>query len=147
MQLVDTKDLKIYCSSEPDPYARVVMPDDSPEEIEDKEDFPFKLGNPIWMEIIYKEKLYELFFRKGWKWNGANIPEIFWIIFGSNARPKYLLPSMVHDRLCNDKYIIYNNRYLSSLIFKELLLACKSPKSTAFLMFHSVDNYQKFQNW
>jgi hypothetical protein len=142
IQLVNTKDLNIICSENPEPYARVIMPCDSPEQIIEKREFPFKLKNEIVMRVDYKGLIYPVIFKQGYIWDGATIPKYIWSFIGSNADPQYLLASMVHDKLCYAKHLIDNNRYLSSIVFKELLLSCKVPKLKANIMFIAVDTYQ-----
>jgi len=147
MFLVNTKDLQIYCSDTPKTRARMIMPEDPPALKTDKEDFPFKLDNKVRINVYYKKRLYTLNFEAGFKWDGTSIPSLFWMLIGSKEDNHFLLASMVHDLLCNNKKLIDNNRYLSSLVLKELLLSCGVSKLKANLMFVAVDNYQRFQNW
>ncbi len=142
-ELVYTDKLIITCSDLPQPYARSISPFDSNEVAKEKELLPFKLRNKVDVEIIADSNKYTLNFEAGFIWNGASIPSWLWVFAGSNADPKYLTPSMVHDLLCNNHNLINNDRALSSLIFKELLLACKVPKYKANLMYMVVDNFQK----
>lgn len=145
--LVNNSTLNITISAIPEPYARTITPLDSPEIAKEKEDFPFKLKNGLIITVEYKNKSYILELKDGFIWNGASIPKWLWIFTGSNADPEYLLPSMVHDLLCNNRGLIDRNRYLSSLIFRELLIACGVPKFKANSMFFAVDNFQKFCGW
>jgi len=140
--------LKIISDVMPEPYARIITMEDRFSTRQEKQDFPFKLKEQVVMDIFYKDKHYILDFEKGFIWNGANIPTSLWGIVGSNANPAFLLPSMAHDKLCNEPNLIERNRLLSSLVFKELLLACGVSKFKANMMFFFVDNYQKlFCKW
>ena len=94
-----TKNFDITIKGDPEKcYARVIMPDDSAKEIADKKKYPFKLAESIWFTFTYQEQNYELFFCKGWKWDGATIPPICWFFVGSNDSPEFLFASMIHDR-------------------------------------------------
>lgn len=94
--------------------------------------------------IFYKDEQYCLLFEKGYRWDGATIPKgVRWII-GPKGDPCFLLASMVHDKLCENHKFIKNDRYLSSLIFRELLIACGVSEFKAKIMFFAVDNFQKF---
>ena len=50
---------------------------------------------------------------------------------------------MVHDYMCECKWLVDYDRYLSSLIFYELLLASSVPKWKAKIMRTAVELYQK----
>ena len=80
---------------------------------------------------------------KGYTWDGASIPFGFRWILGGKGNPKFLVPSCVHDRMCEEKGLVKYNRRLSSIIFKELLISCGCGKTRANIMFGAVDNYQK----
>lgn len=122
-----------------------LLPEDKQEAIEKK---PYLCRKRSLVNIYYKDEQYCLLFRRGYTWDGATIPAGFRWLIGAKGDPKFLFPSMVHDKLCENHSFIKNNRYLSSLIFKELLLACGVGKVKAELMFIAVDNFQKaFGKW
>ena len=50
---------------------------------------------------------------------------------------------MIHDVLCENKDYVDYNRYLADKVFERLLFVAGVPAFTRWLMFHSVDNYQK----
>lgn len=93
--------------------------------------------------IHYGEEQFVILCEKGYDWDGASIPYGFRWIIGAKGSPEFLIPSMVHDKLCENHEIVKNNRYLSSVIFRELLLACGVGKIRANIMFGAVDTYQK----
>lgn len=64
-------------------------------------------------EVIRKE----IIIPKGWAFDGASIPPVFWSIVGKPTDSKLLVPAMVHDWLYGKMF----NRELSDEIFKELL--------------------------
>lgn len=145
--LAKTDELKIFCDKEPKPDFRMITPYSSEEERKDIEEFPFILEEAVIMDIWYKGKWYLLHFPDCYKWNGASIPKWAQPLIGSFADPRFLLASMPHDLVCNNRQLIDNNRLLSSKIFYEILKACGVNKALAYLMFVVVDNFQKTQNW
>ena len=104
------------------------------------------------LKVIIKDKVeqedYEIIIEKDYTWNGANIPRIFWRLMGSMTDNRFLIPSMIHDKLCENHDLIDDNRYLSTIIFERLLCVSKVNPFSRWLMKHSVDNYQKIcGNW
>lgn len=93
--------------------------------------------------IFYKEEQFVILCEKGYDWDGASIPFGFRWLIGAKGSPQFLVPSMVHDKMCENHNFIKNNRYLSSLIFRELLIAYGVGKFKANVMFNAVDNFQK----
>lgn len=97
--------------------------------------------------VYYKDKQYVILTPKGYDWDGASIPFGFRWIIGAKGSPEFLYPSLVHDRLCENKEFIDYNRKLSSIIFRELLIAYKVSKFKADIMYEAVDTFQKTQGW
>ena len=109
---------------------------------------PFINKKRVAMRVFYKDEQYFIVIPKGYDWDGATIPYGFRWIIGAKTSPEFLIPSMFHDRLCENHDFIKNDRYLSSLIFRELLIACGVGKFKANVMFNAVDNFQKiFGGW
>ena len=109
---------------------------------------PYKLSEGIWIKVIYKTNIpYTFYIPSGYRWNGANIPFGLYNIIGSPSDPKFKVASMVHDFLCENHFVIDNNRYLSTKIFDGLLSEVGVSGIKRFLIFHAVDNYQKFCKW
>lgn len=109
---------------------------------------PFIVVADIGILVEYKNCSYDFVIPKGYDWNGANVPPFAWLLIGQQKEPRFKLASCVHDFLCEHKYVIDSNRYLSTLIFEAL---CEHfGRFNAFkrwAMFHSVDNFQKFCGW
>ena len=109
---------------------------------------PFVLTKKLDIEIKFEGAEYIFSIPEGYDWNGANVPPCFWFIIGQQKEPRFKLASMVHDYLCENKYVINHNRYLSTLVFETL---CEYfGRFNAFkrwMMFHSVDNFQKLNKW
>lgn len=109
--------------------------------------FPFVCLHHIEVTIKYKNKIYEFPISRGYRWDGATIPRIFWRLIGAKTDPRFLIPSMIHDVLCENKHYVDYDRYLADKIFERLLFVAGVPAFTRWLMFHSVDNFQKFNHW
>ena len=143
MIFCDNKDLKIVSDVEPHVCARTVLPDMSKSEIFDIEKRPYLNKTGVTYTINHKGEEYRIYIPKGYSWDGATIPFGFRWIIGGKGNPQFLIPSCVHDKMCENKWLIDYNRELSSLIFKELLLACGCNKIKAQVMFLAVNGFQK----
>lgn len=121
---------------------REVMPFDDNKTIKDKNKKPFMAVKSAILKVKYDSKEYTIANESGYTYDGASIP--FKI---GKGNMKLLIPSLYHDIMCENKYIIDYNRKLSSMIFKELLLQCKVNKITANIMYEAVDLYQHFMGW
>lgn len=105
---------------------------------------PFITTEDISIVIEYENKTYNFTIKKGYDWNGANVPPFAWLIIGQQKEPRFKLASCVHDFMCEHHEVIGNNRYLSTLIFEALCEYFGRFNSLKrWAMFHSVDNYQK----
>jgi hypothetical protein len=154
--LLITKELRIDVSEYPDCDIRETTPKDSKEIKDDKKLRPFILNNSISISCVYYTEisgicnnplLFDFNITKGFTWDGATIPRILWPLIGGKGSPEFLIASLLHDLCCQNKYILNGNRYLSSLILKEVLIACGTPKWKAGIMFVSVDLFQRTQGW
>ena len=126
---------------------RIVVPTMSKQEKADAKAKPFLNRRRLLVDVNYKDKVYCFVIPKFYYWNGANIPRVFWRLMGSTSEPSFLIPSMVHDILCENHEYIEGDRYLSSLIFRALLKTAGINPLSRWAMFHSIDNFQKFQHW
>lgn len=141
------ENLLIYFSQVPSVGVRVILPTMDIELKKNITKKPFLNRERLLVDIRYNNEHYCFVIPKFYYWNGANIPRIFWRLIGAKSEPKFLIPSMVHDILCENHGYINNNRYLSSLIFKALLKTAGVNPVSRWAMFHSVDNFQKLQKW
>ena len=140
-------ELSIAFSTVPSVGVRIVLPSMDKELKNNIAKKPFINRERLLVDIKYNDKCSCFVIPKFYYWNGANIPRIFWRLIGAKSEPKFLIPSMVHDILCENHNYIDNNRYLSSLIFRALLKVGGVNPITSQLMFCCVDNFQKFQGW
>ena len=139
-----TDEIRIVSDIIPHCDVKIPTPNPTKEELKAIKAKPFINHERVMFTIYYKMDQYVLLFDRGYDWDGATIPAGFRWIIGSKGSPEFLIPSMVHDKLCEKHSFIKNNRYLSSLIFKSLLLASGVGKTRADIMFNAVDNFQKF---
>lgn len=111
--------------------------------------FPFENKAELKVALFdaRKFKKYEFTIRKNYCWDGATIPRVFWRLIGSKTEPEFLIPSMIHDVLCENHSYVNNDRYFADKVFERLLYVAGVPAFKRWLMFHSVDNFQKFCGW
>lgn len=118
------------------------------EELENALRKPFFVSADVKIEVWYKNEKYHFTIPKGYDWNGANVPPFAWLIIGQQKEPRFKLASCVHDYICEHKNVVGHNRYLSTLIFETLCeYFGRFNALKRWAMFHSVDNFQKFQGW
>ena len=109
---------------------------------------PFILTKKLDVEIKFEGAEYLFTIPENYDWNGANVPPCCWIVIGQAKEPRFKLASMVHDYICEHKEVINYSRYLSTLVFEALCeYFGRFNAIKRWMMFHSVDNFQKLQNW
>ena len=95
-----------------------------------------------------KSKSYGFEIPKGYCFDGASIPRVFWRLIGSKTDNSFLIPALVHDILCEHHNYIDNDREFSTEVFNALLEVSEVGKFKRFLMKHSVNVFQKlFCKW
>lgn len=143
------KDVGVYFDNMPDIRIRYAAPGATKKEKESIKKYPFINNKNLAVSIFdYKNnKSYEFTIPKDYCFDGASIPRIFWRIIGSKTDNTFLVAAMVHDYLCENHNLIDNNRYLSTLVFNDLLEVGGVPAFKRWIMKHSVDNFQKFCGW
>ena len=143
------EEISILFDKVPNVTMRYVTPFTTDEEKEEINKKPFI--NLSELKVILQDKIeqetYEFIIPKNYTWNGANIPRIFWRLMGSMTDNRFLIPSMIHDVLCENHDYIDNDRYFSTIVFERLLYVSKVNPFSRWLMKHSVDNWQKFCDW
>lgn len=109
---------------------------------------PFIVMHDLGIKIKFEGEEYSFVIPCFYDWNGANVPACAWLFIGQRTDPRFKLASCVHDYMCEHKYCVRNNRYLSSLVFETLCeYFGRFNAVKRWAMFHSVDNFQKFQGW
>lgn len=141
--------MQICFSGIPKVKERFITPYHNEKEAENILKKPYKnltdLNVYIWDEET--EQAHTFTIPKGYEFDGASIPRIFWRIVGANTDNRFIVAAMVHDFMCENHSVVENNRYLSTRIFNNLLKVGGVPAFKRWLMKHSVDNYQKFCKW
>ena len=136
-------DLLVEIFGDPDIDVREVFPGESKEDIKKKNKKPFIARQGAIIKIAYisqkgKSEFYSFSNVPGYEYDGATIP--FRI---GKGNMKLLIPALFHDIMCENKDKIGFNRYLSSLVFRELLIKCKVNKVIAQGMFLAVEIFQR----
>lgn len=135
-------------NNEPITGVRKPLPSDTKEERQEKLDKPFINKLDVIFNVDYLGSHYEIEIPRLYCWNGADVPRIFWRLIGSPDNPNFLTASMIHDYMVTNRECVNNDRQLSSIIFRELLIGSGVSKIKAYIMYYAVDIYQKlFCNW
>lgn len=110
---------------------------------------PFICDEELFVTLIdeIEQTTYEFLIPKGYTWDGATIPRMFWRLIGPKSDNRFLVPSLIHDVLCENHDYIDGQRYLSTIIFERLLYVSRVNAFYRWIMKHSVDNAQKFCGW
>ena len=138
-------EIAIFFDKIPDLDVQFVLPCMTKKEIEEINKKPFVCEEELKV-ILYdgiEYESYEFTIPKGYSWDGATIPRMFWRLIGSKTDNKFLVPSLIHDVLCENHEYINNDRYFSTLVFERLLYVSGVNAFNRWMMKHSVDNFQK----
>ena len=141
--------LAIKFDIRPDVRMRYALPSMDIKEKESIRKYPFINCRDLNVELhdFINGKKYDFVIPKNYCWDGASIPRIFWRLIGTKTDPAFLIPSLIHDVLCEHHNYVENNRYFANKIFERLLYVSGVSDFSRWLMFHSVDNWQKFCKW
>ena len=142
-------DLKIAFDKTPVLNVRFILPWMNNEQIKDINKKPFICCEDLQVTLIDKieQDVYEFKIPSGYAWDGATIPRVFWRLIGSKTDNKFLVPSLIHDVLCENHHYIDSNRYFSTMVFERLLYVSSLNPLSRWVIKHSVDNFQKFCGW
>ena len=143
------EELKIIFDKVPELNVQFVMPWMTPEQVKEIIKKPFICEEELRVIIVdeVEQEQYEFLIPQGYTWDGATIPRVFWRLIGSKSDNRFLVPSLIHDVLCENHDYIDNQRYLSTIIFERLLYVSKVNAFNRWMIKHSVDNFQKFCGW
>lgn len=143
------KELIIFFSHKPNTVQLEPYQDMPQEEKDIIEEYPFLNRSSLKVTLFdhIKSKKYEFIIPKGMRWDGATIPRLFWFIIGSKTNPKFRTPSLIHDFMCNNKYIVNFDRNFSSKVFKACLQVAGVKKWRRNIMYFFVDLFQRTQGW
>ena len=144
------KKVGIYFDKYPCVGIRYYIPSMSSEEKKSINKFPFicKQNLKVYIKDLKKSKEYGFIIPKGYCYDGASIPRIFWRVIGAKTDNKFLIPALVHDVLCEHHDYINNDRRLSTEIFNALLECNGENAVKRFFMKNSVACFQTLVcNW
>jgi hypothetical protein len=138
-------EIKIIFNKVPQLNIRYTLPWLKKEEVKEINKKPFICNSELLVSIEDKteQEYYDFRIPEGYTWDGATIPRIFWRMIGSKTDNRFLVPSLIHDVLCENHDYIDGQRYLSTIIFERLLYVSKVNPVSRWMMKHSVDNAQK----
>ena len=145
--------LNVEFSITPDVRIRVIEDYDTKTTKEDKIKYPFEIFNSVDVTVTTSKREFTFNIYKGYTWNGADIPRLFWRIIGSRTSNEFLIASMIHDYLLEFKQHIMVNvlnetmsikeyRRLTSLIFREKIKNQGTGTIKANIMAWCVDVFQ-----
>jgi len=139
---------------------RVIEADDTNEIKREKKKYPFKLHNDVPVNVITNKRIFSFTIPSKYIWNGADIPRTFWRCIGSPTDNTFLIASMVHDYLLENKSYIFKDilqssmkvkeyRRLTTLVFRKILKDSGVNTVKANIMSWCVDVYQmcSFGEW
>lgn len=143
------ENMAIFFSQTPKPIIRYPYPEIDEEKLEEIEKKPFLNTQKFKVALfdLKNKKRYVFSVPEKYTWDGATIPSFAWSIVGAKTDPAFLIPSLIHDILCENHPFVNNDRYFSTCIFERLLYVSKVPAWKRWIMKHSTDNYQKFCGW
>ena len=145
----EDKELKIWFNHKPNTNMLDPLPSMTKEEKMQIARFPFICCTSLDVRLTdYKKNVtYGFTIPKSFRWDGATIAPIFWLFIGSKTDARFRIPSLIHDYMCNNKYIVNFDRKFSSKVFRALLKVAGVGKAKREIMYQAVDNFQKFQGW
>ena len=137
-------EISIYFSGVPSVSVRYISPVTGIDETKSIKKYPFINKKDVGVKIIdyKKQKKYDFIIPKGYCFDGASIPRMFWRLIGANTDNMFLIPALVHDAICENHSHIDKDRQLSTKIFDKLLKVSNVGSFKRFLMKNSVAIYQ-----
>ena len=141
--------LSIFFDEIPHVGVRYVLPSSSELEKLSIKQYPFINRKALSVKLFdhIKGKSYGFNIPKGYCYDGASIPRLFWRLIGSNTDNSFLIPALIHDVLCENHQYVDNDREFSTKVFNALLEVSDVGKFKRFLMKNSVDLFQRFCGW
>lgn len=138
--------LVIFFNHKPNTHMLEPLPSMTQEEKDLIEKYPFINSTSLSVAFFdhKNNKTYKFTIPKGFRWDGATIPSLTWWIIGSKTNPKYRTPSLIHDFLCLNKYIIDYRCEFSTQVFEALLSVAGVKKWRRKIMCFFVNIFQKY---
>ena len=134
----------IYFDKLPFVAVRYYIPSMTKEEKISIERYPFISKRELNVCLVNKKNNKEYSFQipKGYCYDGASIPRLFWRIVGPSTDNRFLIPALIHDVLCEHHEYIENDRSFSTNVFNSLLEGSGVCGIKRFFMKNSVACYQ-----
>lgn len=147
------KIISVEYNPTPNVIVRTISEGDSSLQKKSKVRYPYELLNNVEITVKTNKRDFSFKIYRGYVWDGATIPKIFWSIVGSSTSNDFLIPSLVHDYLLEFKpyiahtilqYKLSGKEYmdLTTNIFEDLLLGQGVSKAKARIMSSLVGLYQ-----
>ena len=143
-------ELAIGFNSMPHVCVRYITPSMTETEVKSIKKYPFICKSELKVKLFdrKKQKSYSFTIPKGYCYDGASIPRVFWRLIGSNTDNSFLIPALIHDVLCEHHEYINNDRAFSTKVFNALLKAGKVNPVKRCYMKNSVAMFQTlFCGW
>lgn len=147
---VDNNRVSVCFSIIPSIGIRYILPSMTEDQKKSVKKYPFvnKIALEVMVDDKKKSEIYSFTIPKGYCFDGASVPRLFWRVIGSNTDNKFLVAAMVHDYMCEHHDCINYDRALSTQIFDSLLKVSDIGNLKRFFMKNSVDIFQKcFCDW
>lgn len=144
------KYVEIYFDEIPHVGIRYLLPSSTEEEKVSIKKYPFMNKRNLKVRLVDKQKgrTFDFEIPKGYCYDGASVPRLFWRVIGPNTDNSFLIPALIHDVLCeHHEYVDYDRKF-STIVFNALLESTGVPPFKRYCMKTSVDVFQKiFCNW
>lgn len=146
----EDNNLAIGFNTMPHVCVRYIAPSATDDEVKSIKKFPFICKTELKVTLFdhIKNAVYNFTIPKGYCYDGASIPRIFWRIIGSNTDNTFLIPALIHDYMCEHHDCVNHDCSFSTEIFNALLITEKVNPIKRFLMKNSVAMFQTlFRKW
>lgn len=140
----------IEFSTTPHVCVRYILPTHTAEEKQSVKKYPFICKTDLKVELTDKKnsKTYKFAIPKGYCYDGASIPRLFWRVIGANTDNAFLIAALIHDVLCENHHYVDNDKSFSTNVFNALLKCSDVGALRRFLMKNSVACFQTlFCGW
>lgn len=136
--------LEIHFSELPHVCIRYILPTHTEEEKKAIKKYPFicKTELKVLLKDKKRGKSYKFTIPKGYCYDGASIPRLFWRVIGSNTDNRFLIAALIHDVLCEHHEYVDHDRAFSTIVFNALLKESDVCAFRRFLMKNSVACFQ-----
>lgn len=146
----DDNNILIKFSAAPHVCVRYILPTATAEEKKSIKKYPFICKTELKVELTdkKKDKTYKFTIPKGYCYDGASIPRLFWRMIGSNTDNAFLIAALIHDVLCEHHEYVDHDKSFSTNVFNALLKCSDVGALKRFLMKNSVACFQSlFCGW